>query len=196
MNDQEQYVYHLVTRNKMQLGQILYFGQHEKNTLYRFFFEKEQRNIQGEDAFQILRNGHSETGLQLSKEDAEVVLSYMGSSVRGIREMIVEMVRLQEFPHYPSRLACLYVTKGYEDLLKWKKLFESYNRKILQIVKLRVDGNYFEGDGEQLPKEDGTSFAKKIEQARNYWLNHDNADLAEMLVDGIIEVVEIIEEFE
>ena len=196
MNDQEQYVYHLVTRNKMQLGQILHFGQHEKNTLYRFFFEKEQRNIQGEDAFQILRNGHSETGLQLAKEDAEVVLNYMGSSVRGIREMIVEMVRLQEFPHYPSRLACLYVTKSYEDLLKWKKVFESYNRKILQIVKLKVDGNYFEGDGERLPKEDGTSFAKKMEQARSYWQNHSKADLAEMLVDGTIEVVEIIEEFE
>ena len=63
MNDKEQYVYHLVTRNKMQLGQILHFGQHEKNTLYRFFFEKEHRNVQGEDAFQILRSSNSENGL-------------------------------------------------------------------------------------------------------------------------------------
>ena len=35
------YFYHLVTRNKMQLGQIIHFDQHEKNTLYRFFYEKE-----------------------------------------------------------------------------------------------------------------------------------------------------------
>ena len=195
MNNQEQYVYHLVTRNKMQLGQILHFGQHEKNTLYRFFFEKEQRNARGEDVFQILRSSNSENGLQLAKEDADVVLNYAGSSVRAIRETILEMVRLEEFPHYPSRLACLYVTKSYDDLLKWKAIFDSYNRKVLQIVKLKVEGRSFEGDGELLPKEDGASFAKKIEQARNYWHSDDNAALPEMLVDGRIEVVEILEEF-
>ncbi|WP_274308462.1 DUF2441 domain-containing protein [Solibacillus daqui] len=196
MNQTEQYVYHLVTRNKMQLGQIIYFDQHEKNTLYRFFFEQEQRNAQGEDAFQILRSRNSENGLHMEKEDADVVLNYAGSSVRAIRETIVEMVRLQEFPHYPSRLSCLYVTKSYDDLLKWKVIFDSFNRKVLQIVKLKVDGNCFKGDGELLPKEDGASFAKKIEQARSYWQSNNTTALPEMLVDGRIEVVEILEEFE
>ena len=196
MNHNTQFVYHLVTRNKMQLGQIIHFDQHEKNTLYRFFFEKEQRNAQGEDAFQILRKSHTEQGLQIAKEDADAVLNYVGSSVRAIRETIVEMVRLEEFPHYPSRLACLYVTKSYDDLLKWKTVFDSFNRNVLQIVKLKVEGRCFEGDGELLPKEDGASFAKKIEQARNYWQSHDKAALPEMLVDGRIEVIEILEEFE
>ncbi|MCH7323743.1 DUF2441 domain-containing protein [Solibacillus sp. MA9] len=196
MNQTEQYVYHLVTRNKMQLGQIIYFDQHEKNTLYRFFFEQEQHNAQGEDAFQILLSRNSENGLHMEKEDADVVLNYAGSSVRAIRETIVEMVRLQEFPYYPSRLSCLYVTKSYDDLLKWRVIFESFNRKVLQIVKLKVDGNCFEGDGELLPKEDGASFAKKIEQARSYWQNNNTTALPEMLVDGRIEVVEILEEFE
>ncbi len=62
------------------------------------------------------------------------------------------MVRLQEYPNYPSRLSCLYAAKSYEDVLKWKALFDSYNREVLQIVKLRVIGNYFEGDGNLLPK--------------------------------------------
>ncbi len=71
------------------------------------------------------------------------------------------MVRLQEFPEYPSRLSCLYASKSYEDALKWKALFDSYNREVLQIVKLRVIGSSFEGDGNLLPKEDGIPFSKK-----------------------------------
>ena len=70
------------------------------------------------------------------------------------------MVRLQEYPDYPSRLSCLYAAKSYEDTLKWKALFDSYNREVLQIVKLRVIGSSFEGDGNLLPKEDAIPFLK------------------------------------
>ena len=179
----------------MHLGQTIHFESNEKNTLYRFFFEKEQMNTNGEDFFQILRGNYSNDGLHLDKENADVVVNYAGLTIRAIREVIVEMVRLQEYPHYPSRLSCLYVTKSYEDVLKWKAVFESYNRQILQIVKLRVNGNCFEGDGELLPKDDGISFARKIEQARAYWQGNENNELSEILIDGIIEVVEIIEDF-
>lgn len=79
--------------------------------------------------------------------------------------------------------------------MKWKIIFESYNRNILQIVKLKVIGNYFEGNGELLPKEDASSFAKKIEQARNYWKGNGNNELSELIVNGKIEVIEIIEDF-
>lgn len=195
MKNKELSVYHLVTRNKMHLGQTIHFESNERNTLYRFFFEKEQMNTNGEDFFQILRGNYSNDGLHLDKENADVVVNYAGQTIRAIREVIVEMVRLQEYPHYPSRLSCLYVTKSYEDVLKWKAVFESYNRQILQIVKLRVNGNCFEGDGELLPKDDGISFARKIEQARAYWQGNENNELSELLVDGIIEVVEIIEDF-
>lgn len=50
----EFYAFHLVTRNKMVLGQIINFDKDQKNTLYRFFFEKEHLNANGEDFFQIL----------------------------------------------------------------------------------------------------------------------------------------------
>ncbi len=71
----------------------------------------------------------------------------MDQTIRAARETIVEMVRLQEFPEYPSRLSCLYAAKAMKMLLKWKALFDSYNREVLQIVKLRVIGSSFEGDG-------------------------------------------------
>ena len=134
----------------------------------------------------------------MGKDNADVVTRYAGQTIRAIRETIVEMVRLQEFPQYPSRLSCLYTTKNYEDVLKWKDLFESYNRKILQIVKLRVNGNCFEGDGNLLPKDDGAPFAQKIQQARTYWqgnVNNGLNGLSELLVDGEIKVVEVIKDF-
>lgn len=191
----ERIFYHIVTRNKMNVGQIIHFDKDQKNTLYRFFFEKEQRNSKGEDFIQILYGSHTQEGLNLNKEDADVAKKYIGQTIRAVRETIVEMVRLQEFPQFPSRLSCLYAAKTYEDALKWKQLFESYNRKVLQIVKLRVEGQTFLGDGNLLPKEDGAPFSQKIEQAREYWKGNIKNELPEVLINGKIEVVEIIDDF-
>ncbi|MEW4153810.1 DUF2441 domain-containing protein, partial [Bacillus thuringiensis] len=91
--------------------------------------------------------------------------------------------------------SCLYAAKSYEDALKWKALFDSYNREVLQIVKLRVIGSSFEGDGNLLPKEDGIPFSQKIEQARKYWKGNIRNELPELLINGEIEVVEIIDDF-
>lgn len=195
MNKNELYVYHIVTRKKMSLGQIITFNKNENNALYRFFFEREQLNSKGEDFIQILQGHDTNEGLNLNKENTEVAIKYVDQTIRAIREVIVEMVRLQEYPEYPSRLSCLYAAKSYEDALKWKKLFDSYNRNVLQIVKLRVIGNSFEGDGNLLPKEDGAPFAQKIEQAKEYWKGNVTNELPELLINGKIEVVEIIHDF-
>ena len=195
MKVEDLYVYHIVTRKKMRLGQIISFDNDQKNTLFSFFFEREQVNSKGEDFFQILREHYSDKGLNLDKENADVAINYTNQTIRAIREVIVEMVRLQDFPEYPSRMSCLYASKNHEDALKWKEVFDSYNRKVLQIVKLRVNGNSFEGDGKLLPKEDGIPFSQKIDQAREYWEGNGNKELSELLIDGHIEVVEIIEEF-
>ncbi|MEF3354102.1 DUF2441 domain-containing protein [Paenibacillus sp. GYB006] len=195
MEDNEFYVYHLVTKKKMTLGQFICFDDNQKNALYHFFFEKERLNSKGEDFIQILNGHYNADGLKMDKENAEVAISYVGQTIRAIREVIVEMVRLQEYPEYPSRLSCLYAAKSYEDALKWKDIFDSYNRKVLQLVKLRVIGSIFEGDGNLLPKEDAVPFSVKIEQARTYWEGNSEKELPELLINGKIEVVEIIEDF-
>ncbi|AGE78195.1 TPA: DUF2441 domain-containing protein [Bacillus thuringiensis] len=195
MNEAEFYAYHIVTRKKMHIGQIILFNKNQHNTLYHFFFEREQLNASGEDGIQILNKHYKNNELHINNENTKVVMSYMDQTIRAVRETIVEMVRLQEFPEYPSRLSCLYASKSYEDALKWKTLFDSYNREVLQIVKLRVIGNSFEGDGNLLPKEDGIPFSQKIEQAREYWKGNIRNDLPELLINGEIEVVEIIDDF-
>jgi len=195
MEDKEFFAYHLVTRNKMYIGQIINFEHSQKNTLYSFFFDNEQVNTKGEDCIQIINAQKMKDGLHLSKENAEVTFKYVEQTIRAIREVIVEMVRLQDFPKFPSRLSCLYATKSYEDVLKWKEIFDLYNRNVLQIVKLRVNGNYFEGNANLLPKEDGAPFSRKIEQAKDYWKSDSKSELTELLINGKIEVVEIMEDF-
>ncbi|HWJ76765.1 MAG TPA: DUF2441 domain-containing protein [Niallia sp.] len=186
--------YHIVTDKKMELGQVITFDKDQKNTLYRFFFEKELVNQQNEDCMQILNDHYTDEGLNLGKEDANVLVQYAGHTMRAIREVIAEMVRLQEFPTYPSRLSCLYAARSYEEVLKWKAIFASYNRKVLQIVKLRVIGDYFEGDGELLPTLEAVPFHRKIEQAREYWKGNEKNELPELLINGKMEVTEIIDD--
>ncbi|QGM29627.1 DUF2441 domain-containing protein [Bacillus sp. N3536] len=188
-------VYHIVTRKKMKVGQIINFEENQRNTLYRFFFEREHLNSKAEDFIKIFQNQFTVEGLKLTKEDAEVGRRYIDQTTRAIRETVTEMVRLEEYPDYPSRLSCLYATKNFEDALKWVEIFNSYNRQVLQLVSLRVFGNSFEGDASLLPKEDGASFSRKIEQARDYWKGNVKSELPELLVDGKIEVVEIIKEY-
>ncbi|MGN4443801.1 DUF2441 domain-containing protein [Bacillus cereus group sp. MYBK79-1] len=195
MDKQAFYAYHIVTRKKMNIGQIIHFDKNQTNTLFHFFFEREHLNSNGEDPMQILKEHYTNEELHINNENTKVVMNYMDQTIRAVRETIVEMVRLQEFPEYPSRLSCLYAAKSYEDALKWKALFDSYNREVLQIVKLRVIGNSFKGDENLLPKEDGIPFSQKIEQAREYWRGNDSNELPELLINGEIEVVEIIDDF-
>ncbi|PEJ57167.1 hypothetical protein CN692_13520 [Bacillus sp. AFS002410] len=195
MKDNEMTVYHIVTKKEMKVGQIIEFNNNQKNTLYSFFFEMEQLNSKGEDFINIFYNHYTEKGLNLDVENTEVARKYISQTTRAIREVILEMVRLQEYPGYPSRLSCLYAAKSYEDALKWKEIFDSFNRKVLQIVKLRVNGSSFLGDGNLLPKEDGVSFAQKINQAKEYWKGNVITELPELLINGKIEVIEIIDDF-
>ncbi|MCU5223245.1 MULTISPECIES: DUF2441 domain-containing protein [Bacillus cereus group] len=195
MNEQGFFVYHIVTRKKMKIGQSIQFNKNQTNTLFHFFFERKHLNSSGEDSIQILKEHYTNEELHIKNENATVVMNYMDQTIRAIRETIVEMVRLQEYPDYPSRLSCLYAAKSYEDALKWKALFDSYNREVLQIVKLRVIGSSFEGDGNLLPKEDAIPFSQKMEQAREYWKGNVNNELPELLINGEIEVVEIIDDF-
>ncbi|HDR8277337.1 TPA: DUF2441 domain-containing protein [Bacillus cereus] len=179
----------------MKIGQSIQFNKNQTNTLFHFFFERKHLNSSGEDSIQILKEHYTNEELHIKNENATVVMNYMDQTIRAIRETIMEMVRLQEYPDYPSRLSCLYAAKSYEDALKWKALFDSYNREVLQIVKLRVIGSSFEGDGNLLPKEDAIPFSQKMEQAREYWKGNVNNELPELLINGEIEVVEIIDDF-
>lgn len=92
-------------------------------------------------------------------------------------------------------MACLYVSKTLEEAEKWFDYFVSLGRPTFQIVKLKVNGHVFCGDATKcfdgkLTEIDNLALAEK------YWENNtfDNSSIIEMLVDGNIEVVEILKE--
>ena len=82
-----------------------------------------------------------------------------------------------------------------EKALKWKENFEKYDRKVLQLVKLKSDVSAFTGDASLLPEVNGDSFDKKIKQAQRYWSGELLGILEETLLGGKIEVVEIVEDY-
>ncbi len=79
--------------------------------------------------------------------------------------------------------------------MKWKQNFESYNRKVLQLVKLKSDAPAFTGDAALLPEVNGDSFDEKIKQAERYWSGELLGNLEETLLGGKIEVIEVVEDY-
>mgnify|MGYP001244544237 CR=1 FL=1 len=188
-------VYHIVTNSKMMLGQRIVFDNTRHNSVYGHFLAKEWNNSKGETCHDILKSHEETTCLCLNEDDTVLLYTYLDQTMRAVRETILELVRTQKYPQYPSRLSCLYAAKTYEDAMRWKVIFDGYHRKVLQIVKLRVNGNVFEGDASVIPGIETCSFSKKIEQAEQYWKGAQSDGLTEVLVDGIIEVEEIIKDY-
>lgn len=51
--------------------------------------------------------------------------------------LALEKVRVYKYPNYPSRMACLYVSKTLKEAEKWFDYFISLGRPTFQIVKLK-----------------------------------------------------------
>lgn len=178
--------YHLVTRIPMYEGQIIDFSGDNYNRLYDFWMKREARRNDGADVFQVLNeNDYSDNGKL-------VIQDYVFNQSRAVRETITELVRFTDFPEKPSRLKCLYVCKTMDEVCKWKENFQSFNRKILQIVELTSDAESFTGDAIFLPQINGDSFEKKIAQAKEYWSGKTKGELVETLLGGKIRVEKII----
>ncbi|MFD0050459.1 DUF2441 domain-containing protein [Actinomycetes bacterium NPDC127524] len=179
----EIYVYHTVTERPMELGQIIVFDNNHHNGVYNRVF-----------ACKNILNGNEPTD-SLSNFIASN-LEYW--TVRTYRELAFEKVRKEKYPKYPSRMACLYTSRSLSDAEMWAKSFMNSERKVYQIVKLRTDGNVFDGDAYNVF--DGSNNEEENEnKAEYYWSNNPNklgrAPLVETLINGNIEVVEIVKEF-
>ncbi|KOP79895.1 DUF2441 domain-containing protein [Cytobacillus solani] len=179
----ETYVYHVVTEIPMKLGQIIFFDNNHYNGVYN-------RVMACKDILDGKKPNDNFTKFINSN------LEYW--KVRAYRELALEKVRKEKYPNYPSRMSCLYTSKTLSDAEMWANSFINGGRKVYQIVKLRTDGKVFDGDAYNVF--DGTDNAEENERNANcYWSNKPNKfgkeQLIETLVDGNIEVVEIVKEF-
>ena len=170
--------YHVVTERPMYLGQKIVFDD----------------------------NHHSGVFERINKEKDKIDKVYNGQNIemtddlqKALREYELEEVRKNEYPQYPSRLSCLYISNSLEEAEFWYNIFIEQGRPTFQIVKVEVEGSVFTGDAWNCFK--GTDDKEKnMELARKYWKNEKNErnekPIIETLVDGTISIIEIIRENE
>lgn len=170
--------YHVVTEKPMHIGQHIIFDENHHNGVWQRVNEK--LYIVND----IYNNPEKYKNTELEHH----------TSV-ALRELALEKIRVNKYPNYPSRMACLYVSKTLKEAENWLDYFVSLGRPTFQIVKLKIKGNVFYGDAEKCF--DGKITEKEnLTLAEKYWKNTDFNDesILEMLVDGDIKVVEIVKE--
>ena len=174
----ETFAFHVVTDRPMHVGQQIVFDETNRSGVWRRVQER---------AAEVARiYAHAGT-IPPRPLDHHLAVAF--------RELALEEVRAEEFPDYPSRLSSLYVSGTLADAEGWCSLFTEWGRATYQIVRLKIDGRWFIGDARNCFT--GTvDRATNLELARRYWSrgehHGDGEPILEMLVDGRIEVVEII----
>lgn len=176
----ELFAYHVVTEKPMVVGQHIIFDEIHHNGVWKRVNEK--LNIV-RDIYRNPKNYQNDT--------IEHHISV------ALREVALEKIRQEKYSNYPSRMACLYVSKTLEEAERWFEYFTDIGRPTFQIVKLKIKGNVFYGDA--IKCFDATVYEQdNLALAEKYWENGENPDgeepIVEMLVDGDIEVIEIVKE--
>ena len=173
-------VYHVVTDRPMSVGQKIIFDENNHSGVYQRVMDK--IDVVNE----IYKNPENYQANELEHH----------TSV-ALRELAMEEVRKEEYPFYPSRMSCLYVSRTYEEAERWGEFFARIGRPTYSIVELEVKGTYFIGDATKcFDCQTDKSINKEL--ARLYWENPQREDnkneVCEMLVDGEIMVLTIIKE--
>lgn len=171
-------VYHVVCDRPLQVGQRIIFDEDNRSGVY-------QRVM-----------ALADTAADVLAHPEKYPLPLEHHLDVAIRELAMEQVRRERYPEYPSRMACLYVSRESGPAKQWAEYFARLGRPTYAVVELVVEGRCFVGDA--LNCFDGTpDQADNLARAERYWQNAPNEDgnpIWEMLVDGDIRVVSVIEE--
>ncbi|MBQ7925856.1 MAG: DUF2441 domain-containing protein [Lachnospiraceae bacterium] len=176
------YAYHVVTEHPMELGQHIVFDESNRSGVYRRVMSK----------LEIVEDIYAHP-----EKYEEVELEY--PVMVALRELALEEVRQNKFPHLPSRMGCLYVSEHQEEAERWAEYFIRLGRPTYSIVKFKVTGSKFIGDATKCF--DGTIHKQEnLEMAEKYWVNGPNPEgeppINEILVSGDLEVVEIVRTYQ
>lgn len=171
-------VYHVVCDRPLQVGQRIIFDEDNRSGVYQ----------------RVMALADTAADVLAHPEKYPLPLEHHLNV--AIRELAMEQVRRERYPEYPSRMACLYVSRESGPAKQWAEYFARLGRPTYAVVELEVEGRCFVGDA--LNCFDGTpDQADNLARAERYWQNAPNEDgnpIWEMLVDGDIRVVRVIEE--
>lgn len=172
--------YHVVTDHPMEVGQEIYFDENHHSGVYERVMQ--YKNLV--DDIYLFPEKYKDDELEHHVKVA-------------LREFALEEVRKQKYPNYPSRMSSLYVSNTYDEAQKWYDTFIKLGRPVYSIVKVEVDGNFYQGDSWNC-FDGGTNKQRNLELAEYYWkfpVNQDGKEpIKEVIVDGRIRVVEILKE--
>lgn len=171
-------VYHVVCDRPLVVGQTIRFDESNRSGVYQ----------------RVMALTETAADVLAHPEKYELPLEHHLDV--AIREMAMEQVRREHYPEYPSRMACLYVSRELEPAKQWAEYFARIGRPTYAVAEMEVEGRCFVGDA--LNCFDGTpDQADNLARAERYWQNAPNGEgdpIHELLVDGDIRVVRIVEE--
>lgn len=172
-------VYHVVPEHPMKQGQMLHLDETWKSGVCRRVTEKMPL------VERIYQDPTSWDGKELEHH-----------TMVALREHALEQVRREQFPQYPSRLHCLYVSQRLEEARQWAAFFVSLGRPTFHIVKLQVHGRRFVGNANMC----FTATADReqnLKLAKRYWQVvpdcSGEAPIWEILADGDVLVEKLVE---
>lgn len=170
--------YHVVTDRPMTVGQHIIFDEKHHSGVYS----------------RVMALADTVEDVYAHPEKYELPLEHHLDV--ALRELAMEEVRREKYPQYPSRMACLFVSRELEESRRWGEFFARIGRPTYAIVELKIVGRVFTGNACNCF--DGTpDKAANLDKADHYWQNlpnEDNEYIWEMLADGDIEVVRVVEE--
>lgn len=171
-------VYHVVSDRPMEVGQVIRFDENNRSGVWQ----------------RVMALADIAADVLAHPEKYELPLEHHLDV--AIRELAMEQVRQERYPQYPSRMACLYVSRELAPAKEWASYFARLGRPTYAVAELEVEGRCFVGDA--INCFDGTpDQADNLARAERYWSNVPNGEgdpIWEMLVDGDIRVVRIVEE--
>ena len=186
---QNEFVYHVVTNKKMQVGQKMVFGK-TGNLLYDKVLNWEFFSDENKDSFEIVKKKLED----ITQNDYKTIRRFIYENAMIMREYVLEQVRKDDFKDYPSRFTSLFCVRKQEDTQFWVNVFNRTKIQILQIVKMKVTGKIFDGNANYILR-DAKNLSHKIDLAKNYWQGAKENSLPESVFEGEVEVVEILKEF-
>lgn len=188
-------LYQVATDRDYKVGDILEFGENyngQGNRIYNSKFNngRESYHKQGfkyADSKNIFKNKSLIVEMSKALSESDFVL----------RELAAEQVRKEKYNEFPSRLKCMFLSEKREVVLdNLKTFYQRGNGNHFQAIAVKLDGVLFYARSKALQR-NGSSYGEYLKIADEYWSQDQdsNEEAKEILFEGKVEVIEIIDEY-
>lgn len=187
-------LYQVATDRNYKVGDIIYFDKDYNgngNRVYNSNFND------GKDAYHKVGFNYANSKKILKNKNLIVDISKALSETDFVlRELAAEEVRREQYPEYPSRFKCMFLSETKEVALKnLKEFYKRGQGNQFQAIAVELNGNIFYAKSKGLER-NGLSYGEYLKIADEYWSQNQeiNEEAKEILFIGKAKVVEILKE--